>query len=216
MIIEHLLDDKDEHTGFIHFFDSSQVEEDQSCRGMPRFGLRQDHRRLRERKTQSHSLRRDSHLVPEDPLTKISFNPCALKTRGFPWAWLVMKEEPQVAYMTHDRSVPVEELLHLVSTIPAKILFIGCGGNTRRMLWGRSENSEGGESLFDFLINTNLLLRNRDNRPTIHFPSSKNCHDWKVVLDVTLLTENGILSVKTGECADHRSCTDHSCMFFSV
>lgn len=128
------------------------------------------------------------------------------------------EEEPQVATsanMAQDRSVPAEELFHLVPTIPAKIPFIGCRGNTRRMLWCRSENNEGGESLFDFLINTNLLLRNRDNRPTIHFPNSKNFHDWKIVLDITLLTENGILGVKTGECADHRSFTDDNCMFFS-
>lgn len=51
------------------------------------------------------------------------------------------------------------------------------------------------DSLFDFIIDTNLSVCNKGDTPTIHFPSSEKHDSWEGVLDITLLAANGVLSI---------------------
>ena len=122
------------------------------------------------------------------------------------------------AYMAHDRSAPPQELQHLTNTITPKKanLLIGCDANARHTLWGSSEINERGESFFDFIITSNLSVCNRGSTPTFHFPCSENCDGWEEVLDITLITDNGILRVEDWRVSDQRSFSDHSWILFSL
>lgn len=93
---------------------------------------------------------------------------------------------------------------------------MGCDANARHTLWGSSENNERGESLFDFIINTNLLVCNRGSTPTFTFPSTGNFNGWQEVLDITLLTDNEIFCVENWRVSDLRSFSDHSWILFNV
>jgi len=39
-----------------------------------------------------------------------------------------------------------------------KVLVIGCDANAHHTQWGSPNNNDSGESLFDFILNSNILL----------------------------------------------------------
>lgn len=79
-------------------------------------------------------------------------------------------------YVAHEKPVPLVELQTLMNNLEKKkgTLLIGCDSNASHTLWGSSESNERGEYLFDFIINTNLLVCNRGNSPTFICPSTGN------------------------------------------
>ena len=97
-----------------------------------------------------------------------------------------------------------------------KTLLLGCDANARHALWGSSETNDRGESLYNFIINTNLSVCNRGNTPTFTFPSTEYFRGWEEVIDVTLLSENSLVRVDNWRVSNKRSFSDHSWILYDL
>ncbi|XP_070138473.1 uncharacterized protein [Drosophila bipectinata] len=63
-------------------------------------------------------------------------------------------------------------------------LIIGCDANAHHHQWGSTDTNERGESIFDFILGSNLLVGNRGTEPTFIVKNRRE------VLDVTLYSES--------------------------
>jgi len=84
-----------------------------------------------------------------------------------------------------------------------KGLVIGCDANAHHTQWGCPNNNDTGESLFDFILNSNLFLCNRGNVPTF---ITKAC---QTIIDLTLVSDSLVGAVKNWPVSDKHSFSDH-------
>jgi len=82
-------------------------------------------------------------------------------------------------------------------------LVIGCDANAHHTQWGCPNNNDRGESLFDFILNSNLFLCNRGNVPAF---ITKACQTIK---DLTLVSDSLVGAVKNWAVSDEHSFSDH-------
>lgn len=121
-------------------------------------------------------------------------------------------------YMAHNEEAPPHVVRNLVveSTKSGKGLLMGCDANARHTLWGSREINERGESLFDFILSTKLLICNKGNKPTFVFPSSDKFKGWEEVIDVTLMTHCPGLNIHRWRVSEQCSFSDHNLIFFEI
>ncbi|XP_055382222.1 uncharacterized protein LOC129612578 [Condylostylus longicornis] len=119
-------------------------------------------------------------------------------------------------YMAHDRPAPPPEVQNLaeVGAAEGASLLMGCDANARHTLWGSTEINERGESLFNFVLDSNLEIANRGNTPTFTFPSTDRFAGWEDVIDITLKTNNCI--IEDWRVSSKRSYSDHAWIVFTV
>lgn len=118
-------------------------------------------------------------------------------------------------YLPHGEPAPTTKLQELVTATANKLL-VGCDANARHTLWGSSEINERGESLFDYILDTNLTVCNRGSTPTFTFPSSENFPGWEDVIDITLISRNENLKVENWRVSEKKSFSDHSWILFTI
>jgi len=80
-----------------------------------------------------------------------------------------------------------------------KGLLIGCEANAHHTQWGCPNNNDRGESLFDFILHSNLFLCNRGNVPTF---ITKAC---QAIIDLTLVSDSLVGAVKNWAVSDEHS-----------
>jgi len=99
------------------------------------------------------------------------------------------------AYLAFEKESPPDAL--------RKGLVIGCDANAHHTQWGCPNNNDRGESLFDFILNSNLFLCNRGNVPTF---ITKAC---QMIIDLTLVSDSLVGAVKNCVVSDEHSFSDH-------
>lgn len=110
------------------------------------------------------------------------------------------------AYMPGDGDIPSRELAGLVEHCEASNwdLIISTDCNAHHPLWGSKESNSRGESLTEYLFQTNLTIVNRGTEPT--FVSSR----YQTIIDITLASQHaaGLIDgwhvSKVPSFADHR------------
>jgi len=84
-----------------------------------------------------------------------------------------------------------------------KGLIRGCEANAHHTQWGCPNNNDRGESLFDFILNSNLFLCNRGTVPTF---ITKTC---QTIIDVTLVSDSFVGAVNNWAVSDEHSFSDY-------
>jgi len=77
------------------------------------------------------------------------------------------------AYMPHnEQALPagVERLIQ-IAEVSKTSLQLGCDANCRHTVWGSSEITDRGKSLFDFILTKNINICNKGSTPTFIFLS---------------------------------------------
>jgi len=100
------------------------------------------------------------------------------------------------AYLAFEKENPPDALVRGLAEeceMLRKGLVIGCDANAHHTQWGCPSNNDRGESLFDFILNSNLLLCNRGNVPTF---ITKAC---QTIIELTLVSDSLVGAVKTGQ-----------------
>jgi len=82
-------------------------------------------------------------------------------------------------------------------------LVIGCDANAHHTQWGCPNNNDRGESLFDFILNSEIFLCNRGNVPTF---ITKAC---QTIIDLTLVSDSLVGAVKNWAVSDEHYFSDH-------
>ena len=109
-------------------------------------------------------------------------------------------DPPPVVFQTLSRWTE-QQKLHLVA---------GCDANAHHTLWGSSNINERGESLFEFLLSTNLIISNKGNHPTYF---NKNREE---VIDITLVTNSENIEVQNWRVSEECSSSDHYRILFDL
>ncbi|XP_049301803.1 uncharacterized protein LOC125775350 [Bactrocera dorsalis] len=120
------------------------------------------------------------------------------------------------AYLAHDEDIPPAPLTRLVEENKKDDVLIGCDANARHTVWGSSSINTRGESLLQYILNSNLSICNKGDKPTFIFPSSDRFPGWEKVLDLTLSADTDSLVVDNWRLSDEPSMSDHSCILFSI
>jgi len=84
-----------------------------------------------------------------------------------------------------------------------KGLVTGCDSNAHHTQWGCPNNNDKAESLFDFILNSNLFLCNRGNVPTF---ITKTC---QTIIDLSLVSDSLVGAVKNCAVFDEHLFSDH-------
>jgi len=94
--------------------------------------------------------------------------------------------------MAFEKENPPDELIRVLSEREKlrKILVIGSDANAHHTQWGCPNHNDRGESLFDFILNSNLFFCNRGNVSTF---ITKTC---QATIDLTLLLDSLVGAVK--------------------
>ncbi|XP_036336902.1 uncharacterized protein LOC118747013 [Rhagoletis pomonella] len=112
-------------------------------------------------------------------------------------------------YLAHDKEVPTTCIKDLVAST-REALILGGDANAHHHTWGSSDDNERGESLFDFILSSKLVIANRGNDPTFITKSRRE------VLDVTLISENAECLVGKWKVLEEHSFSDHRYIQFEV
>jgi hypothetical protein len=91
-----------------------------------------------------------------------------------------------------------------------KELITGRDANAHHTLWGSTSTNPRGESLLEFLANSNLNILNRGNKPTFVVCSRKE------VIDLTLQTNRMVNLVSNGHVSEEPSLSDHRHICFQI
>ena len=117
------------------------------------------------------------------------------------------------AYLPYDEAQPppqpFRQLVAYAQTHGLDLV-AGCDANGHHQLWGSSDTNARGESIFDFIISTNLLICNKGNDPTFRNRIRQE------VIDITLATDSITTRVKDWRVSDVCSFSDHSRILFNV
>lgn len=107
---------------------------------------------------------------------------------------------------------PPEEVKSLVEFCRNKgsALLLGCDANAHNQLWGSSDTNSRGESLFEFLLESNLIVLNRGSQPT--FRNSLRSE----VIDLTIATKNLVHRVSKWRVSEEESLSDHMHIRFEL
>lgn len=118
------------------------------------------------------------------------------------------------SYMAHDDCTPpppleVRAVVDLADK-KGRNLLLGCDANAHHTIWGSSDTNERGESLFSYLVNSNLSICNRGNKPTFVTANREE------VLDITLANEGNGFRVENWRVSDKNSFSDHCWILFEL
>jgi hypothetical protein len=91
-----------------------------------------------------------------------------------------------------------------------KQLIIGCDANAHHTLWGSTGSNPRGESLMEFLVNSNLNILNHGNEPTFVVCNKKE------VTDLTLGTNKIVNLVGNWHVFNEPSLSDHRYTCFQI
>ncbi|KAH8351283.1 hypothetical protein KR084_009543, partial [Drosophila pseudotakahashii] len=97
-----------------------------------------------------------------------------------------------LAYMAFEKEDPPDALVRGLAKECEELktgLVLGCDANAHHTQWGCPNNNDRGESLFDFILNSNLFLCNRGNVPTF---ITKAC---QTIIDLTLVSDSLVSAV---------------------
>ena len=109
-------------------------------------------------------------------------------------------------YFGHDDEGPLppayfQDLVR--NTQPTTILIMGGDANAHHTQWGSTDINDRGESILNYLINTNLNICNRGNNPTF---ITKNRRE---VLDITLVSDTFSDQICAWRVSNEHSFSDH-------
>ncbi|XP_044571266.1 uncharacterized protein LOC123257210, partial [Drosophila ananassae] len=111
------------------------------------------------------------------------------------------------AYMGHDQTRPPPHSLlrRLVEDSERRKidLLIGCDANAHHSQWGSTDTNESGESIFDFILSSKLLVGNRGSEPTFVVKNRRE------VLDITLFSNSLADAITRWRVLDKHSFSDH-------
>ena len=116
------------------------------------------------------------------------------------------------AYFPHSETIPTVETTKLLEWVNIRKmeLLLGADANAHHSQWGSTDVNERGECLFNYIINTNLLICNKGNEATFVTRARSE------VLDITLITDNDILSVMKWRVSETSSFSDHRYITFEI
>lgn len=118
------------------------------------------------------------------------------------------------AYLPYDDgiNIPSEALRSLISASQKgkKNLVLGCDANAHHTLWGSTDINPRGEVLFNFILESNLVVCNRGNDPT--FVTSNR----REVLDITFVSEHSAVEVTNWRVSSKASLSDHCWILFEL
>jgi len=103
------------------------------------------------------------------------------------------------SYLAFDKKNPPYALVRGLAEECEKLrkgLVMGCDANAHHTQWGCPTNNDRGESLFDFVLNSNLYLCNRGNVPTF---ITKAC---QTIIDLSLVSDSLVGEVKNWAVSD--------------
>lgn len=117
------------------------------------------------------------------------------------------------AYMPFDEDdPPAPAVTTLVSWAKSERLdlIMGCDANAHHTIWGSSDINKRGESIFEYLLSTNLVISNRGTHPTFF---NKNREQ---VIDITLVSNSDSLKVENWKVSPKCSFSDHFAILFTI
>jgi len=103
------------------------------------------------------------------------------------------------AYLAFEKENPPDALVRGLAEECDKFkngLVIGCDANAHHTQWGCPNNNDRGESLFDFVLNSNLFLCNRGNVPPFITKA------FQTIIDLTLVSDSLVGAVKNWAVSD--------------
>lgn len=116
-------------------------------------------------------------------------------------------------YLPYDEDDPPSSKLRaLVKWCETKghDLILGGDANAHHSLWGSTDINNRGESLFNYLLSTNLVICNKGNRPTFYNRIREQ------VIDITLVTNSDSIKVSNWRVSDECSFSDHNRILFTI
>lgn len=131
----------------------------------------------------------------------------ALERRGKPTLLLASMYLP---YEEVDPPSQAVRTLVEVSMLRGHDLVIGCDANAHHTLWGSTDINKRGESLFDYLLSTNLIISNRGETPTFYNRIREQ------VIDVTLVSDSDSVRIEDWRVSLECSFSDHHRILFSI
>lgn len=118
------------------------------------------------------------------------------------------------AYMPYDdpsQPPPVEVQRMVAAAEQERIaLLLGCDANAHHTVWGSTNINARGESLFNYLLGTNLIVCNRGREPTFINVNRRE------VLDLTLITQSDCFTVTDWRVSAQPSMSDHCWILFNL
>jgi ribonuclease HI len=117
-------------------------------------------------------------------------------------------------YLPSDAATfpPSREMENLVEYCQNKSfdLVMGCDSNAHHINWGSNDNNARGKSLYDYIINKNLSILNKGNKPT--FINSRS----QTLIDITLSTTKISKFIHNWQVSDEVSMSDHCWLKFDI
>ncbi len=116
------------------------------------------------------------------------------------------------AYLAYDKPIPSQELITIVEYCRDNNIqcLIGCDANSHHVIWGSSDTNKRGEKLLEFIIQSDLSILNRGNRPT--FVNRQRSE----VIDITLCSNMVENDVSDWHVSQTYSMSDHQTIIFSL
>ena len=115
-------------------------------------------------------------------------------------------------YMPNEGEVPAKELAELVQHCETQDwdLIISADCNAHHPLWGSKDINKRGESLTEYLFQTNLNIMNRGTEPT--FVSSR----YQTIIDITLASHAAVNLIEGWHVSNEPSFADHRRVCFQI
>ncbi|XP_033251326.1 uncharacterized protein LOC117190356 [Drosophila miranda] len=107
--------------------------------------------------------------------------------------------------MAHEDDDPPNDLVRKIASDSErtdKDLLIGCDANAHHTQWGSTDTNVRGESLFSFILNSNLFICNRGNDPTFIIKNRQE------VIDLTLVSSKLLDTIKSWRVLGDHSFSD--------
>lgn len=116
------------------------------------------------------------------------------------------------AYLPYDHVVPTPELLRIVKYCKDQNLnlLIGSDANAHHCSWGSSDINSRGEKLLEFIVESDLIILNRGNRPTFINKVREE------VIDLTLCSSGLVDEISDWHVSQEFSFSDHQTICFSI
>ncbi len=117
-------------------------------------------------------------------------------------------------YMPSERHVlpPTPEVINLINHCKSNNvpLILGCDANAHHTVWGSTDVNEKGDSLFEFIMSSNLTVLNRGAEFTFYNTIREE------ILDVTLATMTFAHVIKDWKVTNEILLSDHRCISFHI
>lgn len=116
-------------------------------------------------------------------------------------------------YMPYEKESPPPETVRKIVSYAKSTgtsLVLGCDANAHHSQWGSSDINERGESVFEYLLSTNLIICNQGNHPTFRNRIREE------VLDLTLASNDFKMKVSNWRVSPKNSFSDHFRILFNI